>query len=259
MPTPDHVVIVVMENEDASAVIGARDAPYLNSLAREGALFTNAHAITHPSQPNYLALFSGDTQGVTDDSCPVSISGPNLGRELLDDGRTFTAFSEDLPAAGFPGCTSAGYARKHAPWADFTNLPGSLHQPYRRLGPPYQALPTVAFVVPNLCHDMHDCDVATGDAWLRPNLDGYLAWARSHNSLLIITWDEAEDSASNQIPMMIVGAGVRPGRYDEPVDHYRMLRTIEDMYRLPHAGHSETSIPITDIWTTASSTAGSPR
>ncbi|HEY6425469.1 MAG TPA: alkaline phosphatase family protein, partial [Pseudonocardiaceae bacterium] len=220
-------------------------------LAGSGATFTDAHAITHPSQPNYLALFSGDTLGVTSDRCPLSFSQPNLGRELLDRGHTFTAFSEDLPAAGFPGCTSGGYARKHAPWADFSNLPGSVHQPYSRFGPDYAALPTVAFVVPNLCHDMHDCDVATGDAWLHQNLAGYVDWAHSHNSLLVITWDEADDSETNQIPTIVLGPMVRPGQYGERVDHYRMLRTTEDMYRLPHAGHSESSTPITDIWTTA--------
>src|ERR1700733_4071279 len=83
VPTPDHVLIVVMENKDTGEVIGSSAAPWMNQLARSGANFTNAHAETHPSQPNYLALFSGSTQGVKDDGCHHSSDGPNLGSELI--------------------------------------------------------------------------------------------------------------------------------------------------------------------------------
>src|ERR1700712_1094141 len=83
VPRPDHVVVVVMENHSNTDVIGSSSAPYINSLARAGANFSQSYAITHPSQPNYLALFSGSTQGVSDNSCPHSFSTPNLGSELI--------------------------------------------------------------------------------------------------------------------------------------------------------------------------------
>ena len=92
-----------MENHAYGEVIGSPQAPYLNRLARQGALFTDSRAITHPSEPNYLALFSGSTQGVSDDSCPHQFSAPNLGSELIAAGRTFTGYSESLPAAGSSG------------------------------------------------------------------------------------------------------------------------------------------------------------
>ena len=105
-------------------------------------------------------------------------------------------------------------------------------------------------VVPNLCNDMHDCDVATGDRWLRERFSDYRTWARSHNSLLLVTFDEsASQGGGNRIVTLLDGAGVRPGRVDEPVDHYRLLGTIEAMYGLPALGHAADTTPITDIWT----------
>ncbi|MTD53126.1 acid phosphatase [Amycolatopsis sp. RM579] len=241
--------MVVLENHNADAIIGAPDAPYLTSLADQGAVFTNAHAITHPSQPNYLALFSGDTQGITDDSCPHSSAAANLGSELTAAQLSFAGYSEDLPGTGYTGCFPGQYDRNHAPWVDFTNLPGSVNLPYTQFPPDPERLPTLSFVIPNLCHDMHNCDVATGDSWLHTNIAGYLAWARAHNSMLVITFDESDDSPSNRIATMVLGPMVVAGQYGEYVDHYRMLRTLEQMYRLPALGHSAQTAPVTDVWT----------
>src|SRR5205807_5966884 len=93
---PDHVVIVIEENHSFSSIIGSSQAPFINSLARQGALFTQSFAVGHPSEPNYLELFSGSNQGVTDDSCPHTFSVENLASELTAAGLTFTGFSEDL-------------------------------------------------------------------------------------------------------------------------------------------------------------------
>jgi len=249
LPRPDHIVIVIFENKDVEEVLGTGEAPFLDELAQTGVDFTNAHAEAHPSQPNYLALFSGSTQGVTDNSCLPPLSAPNLGTQLAAAGRTFVGYSEDLPEPGFTGCTSGGYAQKHAVWGAFTNLPSGSHQPWTAWPSAYEQLPTVAVVVPNLCNDMHDCDVATGDRWLREHLSDYRTWARSHNSLLLVTFDESSShGGGNRIVTVLDGAGVRPGRVDEPVDHYRLLATIEAMYGLPALGHAADTAPITGIW-----------
>jgi len=115
VPRPDHVVIVIEENHSYSEIIGSSAAPYINSLAAQGALFTQSHAITHPSQPNYLDIFAGSNQGVTDDSCPHYFATDNLGLYLLNASLTFAGYSEDLPSVGSMVCTSGAYARKHAP------------------------------------------------------------------------------------------------------------------------------------------------
>jgi phosphatidylinositol-3-phosphatase len=244
---PDHVVVVVFENKSYPQIAGQPSAPYLNSLIGQAATFTGSYAVAHPSQPNYLALFSGSTQGVTDDHCPVRLHDrPNLARQLLDAGRSFAGYSEDLPAPGYPGCGVDGYAAKHNPWVDFDNVPASANLPYSAWPEDPGRLPTVAFVVPNLCHDMHDCAVATGDAWARTHLDPYLRWANAHNSLLVVTFDEDDESADNQILTLVAGSGVRPGTRTERIDHYTLLRTLEDLYGLSPIGAAARAVPVTD-------------
>lgn len=250
-PTPDHVMIVVFENKDPRSVIGSPDAPYLTSLSKSGAYFTHAHAVAHPSQPNYVALFSGSTHGVTDDSCPQTIRGDNLASQLLAAGKTFAGYSEDLPAAGAQDCEAGGYRRKHNPWVDFPGLPPAVNQPYSALPADYADLPTVSFVVPDMCDDMHDCSVATGDRWAEQELAPYVQWAATHDSLLVVTFDESDrhDTGENEIATFFVGPMVRAGRTSQEIDHYSVLRTVEQMYGLPPLGRAADREPATDIWT----------
>ena len=248
IPSYSRVVVVVEENHTATSVLGSKDAPFINSLASGGALMTRSYAVTHPSQPNYLALFAGDTFGVDSDACPLNFGdAPNLASELIAAGHSFGGFSEGLPADGSPVCTAGGYARKHAPWANFTNVPASVAKPMSAFTGD-GSLPTVSFVVPNLGDDMHDGSVAAGDSWLSGHLSGYATWAKANNSLLIVTWDEDDDRADNHIATILYGAGVRPGRYDTPINHYSVLSTIQDIYALPKSGQAATAPPIGGIW-----------
>jgi hypothetical protein len=249
VPSPAHTVVVMMENHAYSEVIGNPAAPFLNQLAREGAVFTHSYAITHPSEPNYLALLSGSTHGVTSDACPVEFTAPNLAADLIAARKTFAGYAEDLPATGSQVCSAGEYARKHVPWTDFRNVPGSASMPFSSFPAADLArLPTVSFVIPNLCNDMHDCSVATGDSWLRTHLSAYARWAMTHDSLLIITWDEDDGSQSNQIPTIFVGQAVQPGRYAERITHYSVLATLESAYGLPRDGSAAAATPITNIW-----------
>ena len=282
VPVPDHIVVVIFENHDYEQIMGNSAAPYLNSLVNDpaAAIFTQSYALTHPSQPNYLMLFSGSDQAVTNDRVPQNIpfTSPNLGAGLLQTGRTFAGYSEDLPSVGFDGKSSSGYARKHNPWVNWqgavTNgIPETSNLPLRSFPGNYDLLPTVAFVIPNLDHDMHNGDdperIHKGDAWLKERLDGYVKWAKSNNSLLIITFDEGDtrggnfikrilrffmdkneedDNEHNHIFTLFVGGMVKSGRYDQRIDHYRVLRTLEEIYALPYAGHSADTTAIRDVW-----------
>ncbi|MFE2413844.1 alkaline phosphatase family protein [Kitasatospora sp. NPDC059408] len=250
VPRPDHVVVVLFENTSESSIVGNPQAPYFNQLANTGANFTNSFAIEHPSQPNYLDLFSGSNQGVTDDSCPHSFSTDNEGAQLIAKGLTFKGYSESLPAAGSTVCTSGKYARKHVPWTNFTNVPASASLPFTSFPTDFTQLPTVSWVIPNLCDDIHDCSIPTGDTWLKNNLDAYVQWAKTHNSLLITTFDEDDSAGPNQIATFFNGQQVKPGTYTEQIDHFSVLRTIEDMYGLPYAGAAAQATPITDAWNT---------
>lgn len=254
LPNPplDHIVIVVEENHTASSIIGNPAAPYMNALADSGARFSQYYGVTHPSLPNYLAMFSGSTQGVTNDACPAPGSPyttPNIARELLDNGKTFIGYSEGLPAAGSTACSNGGYQRKHNPWSYFSNVPTSTNQPFSAFPTDFSQLPTVSYVVPDQLHDMHDGTIAQADQWLQTNLDGYVQWAKTHNSILIVTWDEDDWSADNHITTFMAGAHVQPGVYADPHDHYSLVRTIEDMHLITtNAGAAANAVHFDGCW-----------
>lgn len=290
---PAHVVIVMEENHDYSQIIGPAgsqnqmNAPYINSLAQQGALMTDSTAIEHPSQPNYLDLFSGSNQGMqgaNGDLLPIQFPGvtlpfttPNLGAEVMQAGHTFVSYSETLPSAGYDSLdtttqgNSGNYARRHNPavnWTDPNNpggnlannvMPTSINQPFTSFPTDFSQLPTVSLVVPNVADDMHDDPSPTGiqkaDTWLQNNLGAYATWAQQNNSLLIVTWDENNDTSGNHIPTIFFGPMVKPGQYNEAVNHFNVLRTVEDMYGLPHAGSSAAAAAITDIWNVPSLSA----
>src|SRR5262249_4259858 len=143
--------------------------------------------------------------------------------------------------------------RKHNPWSDWqgagTNgLPDATNQPFSAFPTDFTQLPTVSFVVPNQQHDIHDGTIAQADTWAHQNLSAYATWARAHNSLLVVTFDEDDSSASNQIFTLFAGGPVRAGTYAERIDHFGVLRTIEEMYGLPALGASATASPVTDAW-----------
>jgi hypothetical protein len=269
VPKPDHVIVLMMENYNYANIIGdVTNCPYINKLAGDtmGALFTNSFAIEHPSQPNYLDLFSGSNQGITNDNVPSNIfTTANLGAELIAKSYTFTGYSEGLSSVGYNGATSGGsggYARKHAPWANWmgassNSIPTTDQQPYTAFptSANYSTLPTVSFVIPNLVDDMHNgsspSNKQTGDTWLKNNIDAYAQWAKKHNSLLVLTWDEDDNTGgTNQIVTIFIGQNVKQGQYSEKITHYRVLRTLEDMYGLGYAGASSTETPIVDVWRT---------
>ncbi|WP_433203721.1 alkaline phosphatase family protein [Dactylosporangium sp. CS-047395] len=250
VPRFDHIVLVMFENKAYSQISGSSSAPYFNSLAGQGAKFTKSYAITHPSQPNYIALFSGSTQGVSNDDCPKNFTGTNLQSQLSGAGLSFKGYSESMPSNGYTGCSSGTYQRKHNSWVDFSSVPAASNLTYASFpsSSNYASLPTVAFVTPNMCNDMHDCSVGTGDTWLKSKLDAYAQWAKTHNSLLIVTFDEDNRLALNQIFTVFVGAHVKTGSYSEKINHYNVLRTIEGAYGLPGINGAASLSPITDVW-----------
>ncbi len=269
LPKPGHIVIVVEENHGYDQIIGSENAPYINQLAKEGVLFTNSQAITHPSQPNYLALFSGNTQDADGDECLMKktpFTTLNLGGSLIKAGYTFTGYSESLPKAGFQECfyqqnPGYDYARKHAPWVNWqgnkqNGLPVSSNQPMTSFPSDYDQLPTISFVIPNEGNDMHNIDldgdaatVKRADQWLKNHLSGYIKWAKTHNSLLVVTFDEDNggNMVHNHIATFFVGPMVRPEENNSPINHYSVLRTLEAMYHLPPSGNAKAKV-IEGIW-----------
>ncbi len=270
LPTYDHIVIVVEENHSRTQIIGnTAEAPFINALARRGVSLTNMAGITHPSQPNYLELFSGDSQSVLNDQKPggLPFTTPNLAAALIAAGKTFVGYSEDLPAAGdatteitfYPGGGDR-YARKHVPWTNWQSsanplppnaLPPSVNQPLTTFPTDFNLLPDIAFVIPNEQHDMHSGvdRVKRGDAWLAARLGAYATWAVANNSLLIVTWDEDDYSSANQIPTILYGANLRTGSNEGAWTLHHLLRTITDLTDIAPIGRGTDVSRIAGIFT----------
>jgi len=251
LPRPDHVVVVIEENRGYSQIMNMRNSnSYVHALARRGVLFMESYGVTNPSQPNYLALFSGSTQGVTLNSCPHTFDNDNLASSLLAAGLSFASYSESLPAVGDLSCSSGAYQRKHNPVANWqgARLPAELNRRFADFPRDFSRLPTVSFVIPDQGNDMHDGSFEAADDWLRKHIDPYVDWAMKHNSLLILTWDEDNYQEGNHIVTILVGPMVKTGSSDQRIDHYNVLRTLLDFYGLPAFGASRNAEAIKNIW-----------
>ena len=288
---PDHIVVVIEEDRAAGAIGDRTHMPYFNQLADTGLVFTNSHGVGHPSEPNYYALYSGSTQGVTDNSTSHTFSGPNLAKSLNSTVSgssgggylSFSGYAESLPKDGDTTTKMAGdpndptappdlYLRNYNPMAQFTDVGqhgttavtnaqvNKTFASFPTTADGYAALPTVSFVVPNNLHNTHGSNEqdpyatdpsqydflrTSGDTWLKGHLDGYLQWAKSHNSLLIVTGDEEEtDSHPTSSITTIINGDPRLvvlGSSSTSVNHYNVLRTIEDMYGLAPLGSTATA------------------
>jgi phosphatidylinositol-3-phosphatase len=255
IPKLDHAIVVVFENKETGSVLGNRAAPTFNSYAKRYANLTRYYGVTHPSLPNYLALVSGSTQGITTNCTSCAVSARSLADTIEASKRSWKTYAEGLPSPGFLGSWNGRYAKKHNPFAYFNDVAQSKERrsrivPLGQLQRDLSAgqLPDFAFVVPDLCHSMHDCSVGVGDAWLRHTVTPLLRLA---NTAIFILFDEGSSNmrGGGHTPALVVGTAVRPGsRYTAVTDHYGALRTIEQAWRLPFLGRSARARPITGIW-----------
>ena len=243
-----HAVVIVFENKPRGAVLGNRAAPAFNALARRAAVLRGYRGVAHPSLPNYLALVSGSTHGIRSDCTSCVVKGPSLADALEAKGLTWKTYAEGLPRAGWTGPHLGRYAKKHVPFLYFGSVLANAR--WRRDVVPLtqfsaRRLPDFALVVPDLCHDMHDCSVAVGDAWLKRFVPPLL---RVEGTAVFVVFDEAYD-AGNGVPALALGPLVRPGsRFAPPMTHYSLLRTVEDGLGLPRLGRSAHVGPVTGIW-----------
>lgn len=233
---PTHVVWIVMENQAYSSVIGSRAAPYLNRLAQSCGVAARFFAEAHPSLPNYLAMTSGSTQGVTDDSGPGAhlMGAPSIFSQLESRWR---ALEESMPHAC--ALSDAGqYAVRHDPAAYYLSVRSLCTRqdvPLRGT----RATAAFTFVTPNLCHDMHSCTVQAGDRWLARWLPRLLRQRQytSGSTVVFITWDEDDGSSHQHIPTLVLSPETRPGtRSAVAFDHYSLLATTEDLLGVSRLG-----------------------
>jgi phosphatidylinositol-3-phosphatase len=241
--SPPHVFVIVMENTNLAVALRS---PSVQRLAAKYQLATNYHAVSSPSLPNYLALTSGSTWGITDDAYHVLPAG-GLGAQLTAAGVTWRAYMEGLTSAG---CLRSPYpyALKHNPFAYYggscpvnvvaldaldTDLSGDT--------------PGFVWITPGLCHDGHDCALTEAGPWLEDLVARIVAspaW-RDHGVLFVV-WDEG-DGRSSVVPLIVASPDVESRRVDGAYDHYSLLAAIEDLFGLPRLGAAQAAHPLTDL------------
>ena len=253
VPSFSHVFVIVMENHEYGSVIGSPAAPYINSLAAGYGLATNYYGASHPSLPNYLALTSGSTFGIASDCTTCYVSATNIADQVEASGRSWKAYMENMPTPCYLGASFGTYAMKHDPFMYYNDIRNNAARCAAHVVPFTQfwgdmssgRVPNYVWITPNLCNDMHDCSVATGDAWLRsvvPTITGSAAFR--DGGVLFITWDEGSTSAGccgdtwgGHVATLVISpraiGGFRSGVAE---NHYGLLRTIEDGFHLGHLG-----------------------
>ncbi|MHB8458609.1 MAG: alkaline phosphatase family protein [Candidatus Limnocylindrales bacterium] len=249
LPAFRHIYEIVLENKSYGDLVGNPAAPYFNSLRTRFASLTNMYAETHPSEPNYIALFSGSTQGVTDD-LSHDLPGRNLVDQLEARGKTWRVFAENVPLGCYTGYSANGgpdglgtYARKHEPAISFTNISGDPTRcanitDFSHFDP---AAADFQLIIPNMCHDMHDCSVATGDRFLADFVPRIVASPAFADSVLFITVDEGTSNVhgGGHVATLVISPLVRAGSTDGVFrNHYSLLRTIEEAWGLGCLGGS---------------------
>ncbi len=256
VPAFKHVIVIVFENKERSSVLGS--APTFDKLASRYAQLTGYRGVTHPSLPNYLALVSGSTQGIRSDCTDCAVTAPSLADTLQQAKKTWKTYAEGLPSPGWTGPSQGRYAKKHDPFLYFNgvlDLPARRHRvvPFSQLWGDLSRhkLPDFALVVPDLCNSMHDCPVETGDAWLARVTKVLLKSSQLKNSVIFVVFDEGvtDVGGGGETLALALGPTVRPGsKYAPVVNHYGLLRTVEDAWGLRRLGQSAAAHPITGIW-----------
>jgi hypothetical protein len=254
LPSFSHVFVIAMENEESSSIVGNAAAPYINELAAGHGLAASYFAVSHPSLPNYLALTAGSTFGISSDCTTCFVNASNIADQVEASGRTWKAYMESMPSNCFVG-DAYPYMQKHDPFIYFNDIRTNAARcaadvvPFTQLSADLTngTVPSFAWITPNMCNDMHDCSIATGDAWLARVVPSILASSAFRNGgALFITWDEGSssagccgDAAGGQVAALIVApndiAGLRSTINET---HYSLLRTIEDSWGLSALGQA---------------------
>jgi len=234
--------VIVMENRSYSQAI---TGTYIAQLASKYAVATNYHGVSHPSLPNYLALTSGTTWGVADDGWHALPAG-GIGAQLTNAGLTWRAYMDGMSgtckASGYP------YALKHDPFPYYGSDCPSQVVPFSQFKQDMAGtVPNFVWITPDMCHNGHDCSTQAADTWLGqtvPMILGTSAW--KDGGLLLITWDEGEDSA-NHVLTLVIHPGTLIHTSDRSYDHYSLLASVEDRLSLPRLGQAAKANPMDDL------------
>jgi phosphatidylinositol-3-phosphatase len=260
VPPFSNIWIIVLENTDYRRVVGSSDMPYINGLIDRYGLAEAYYGVARPSQPNYLAMFSGSTHGISDND-RHDIDAPTVADQIEASGRTWRQYAENVPSGCFTGSSAEGgrdgpgeYRRKHAPAISFTSI---------RTDPARCAFiedmtafkpgrADFALIVPNQCHDAHDCPLEAADTWLADQVPPIIeSEAFRTGGLLVVTFDEdgGDDPSGGHVATIVVSPHVAAGtRSSVRYDHYSLLRTVQAAWGLDCLAESCPAIPMADFF-----------
>jgi len=233
---PSHIIFLWLENKDFDSIIGNKNAPFINSLVKNGTLFTNSHANTHPSYPNYVDFFAGGPNGIKDDACIDSstLTTPNLFTILKAVSKSFAWYSEDLPTTGSKVCSYENYVAKHNPTTIFNNVPGSANKRFADFPTNYNHLENIVCISPNEINDMHSASIQKGDLWVKEHLARLINWCTTHNSIFVVYFDESGTNPDNRIPVIALGQQVKANyQLNTIYDHFSWTKTVSLMFSAP--------------------------
>ena len=264
LPNFSHVFLIVMENEESTGIMGNNAAAYINALATGHGLATQYFAVSHPSLPNYLALTAGSTEGIASDCTGCYVDATNIADQVESSGRSWKGYLESMPSSCYVG-DAYPYMQKHNPFIYYNDVRTNAARCAEHVVPFTQlstdlvngTVPNLAWITPNMCNDMHDCSIATGDAWLANVVPGILASSAFQNGgVLFITWDEGESSAGccgnaagGQVATLVIAPnGVAGLRSTIAETHYSLLRTIEDAWGLSALGQAASAVAMREYF-----------
>jgi len=264
LPNFSHVFLIVMENEESTGIMGNSAAAYINALAGGHGLATEYFAVSHPSLPNYLALTAGSTFGIASDCTGCYVNAMNIADQVESSGRSWKAYMESMPSSCYVG-DAYPYMQKHNPFIYYNDIrtnPARCAEhvvPFTQLSTDLTngTVPNFAWITPNMCNDMHDCSIATGDAWLAKVVPGILASSAYLNGgALLITWDEGESSAGccgnatgGQVATLVIAPnGIAGLRSTIAETHYSLLRTVEDAWGLSPLGRAASAVAMREYF-----------
>ena len=255
-----HIIWIWFENRESTSIT-ATTAPFFTSFAGANVNLTNFYGVSHPSEPNYLAAFSGSTQGVTDDGhYTFPASTDNLAKQLTAAGKSWRVYVQGYPGNCYDGDAIAGgvdgpgvagqYVRKHNPAISFESvrLDAAQCANIQRLAN-FDPKVDFSFVVPNMINDMHDGTTAQGDAFLQAFVPLVTSSSDLAHTLLIVSFDEGTTSINGGGHIYTAASAPWLAHINATptYNHYSVLRTIEDAYGLPFIGNAATATTMSEL------------
>src|SRR5579862_3876270 len=268
-----HVVIVMMENEQYGSIINNPNGTYETYLSTQYALAGKYYAIFHPSLPNYLALTAGSYFGfgLNDQDPPIGgLPYSNVADLLEARGLSWKDYQEQMPyPCDLADYRASAYTAHHDPFVYYTDIQTNATRcdsdvvswSQLRYDLNTNNLPNYSFIVPNDKKNSHDTGAAYGDAFLQSFVPTIVNSKEFASTALFIVYDEGVNAAGfgsgqyaahgGHIVCLLVSPFAKKGYTSiNYYDHYNLLATVEAIFNLGNLGRGDAqAVPMSDMFT----------